>query len=295
MKNEYGCGQQDDSLSESETRFFELVDKIKSDDFEGFKESILVAKYDVNMQDFDSTSNLLTYSIEKKRKAIISFLLNHPDTDVHFENCDGKNALVFAADAGDFETTKILLSRGINTRIRTESQNHNILRYAIRGRNIDILKILIPLMSPEEMNNRNKVGRTPIMGISIRKVPKMLDELVAYGADIFARDDMERSVLYWQLFGFHSGEKENPVEIATVLHKLMFYIDKKKDIEEYVYSDEIFKTRLAKSSTSSHDHNKKDLFDKVFTSYLTAKRLKTFELSPMDCSSNKNINKIFER
>ena len=162
MKNEYGCGQQDDSLSESDERFFELVDKIDADDLQGFKELILDKKYDVNMIDFDSTANLLTYSIEKKRKEIVSFLLNHPDTDVHFESCDGKNALVFAADAGDFETTEILLSRGINIRIRTGSQNHNILRYAIRGGNMDVLKILLPLMTSEEMNNRNKIGRTPV-------------------------------------------------------------------------------------------------------------------------------------
>ena len=132
------------------------------------------------------------------------------------------------------------------------------------------------------------------MGISIRKVPEMLDELIAYGANIFERDDMERSVLYWQLFGFHSGEKENTVETVAVLYKLMSYIDKKKDITEYVDSDEVFKNRLAKTKDSSIDYNKKILFDKVFTSYSTTKRLRESELSPIDLLNN-NENKVFDR
>ena len=157
----------------------------------------------------DSSDNFTPfkrYHPQRKRNHYVDAIIDHPLLDVNLKDAAGASLLHVAYKAGDMESTKLLIVRGADIRVKDDYMG-NILHqspdYYFQDYNPQKqLKLLETLVTsaPELMHRGNKDGRTPLhCAISRSASPEEIELLICKGADVHAKDAVGDTALHMLL------------------------------------------------------------------------------------------------
>eukprot|EP00931_Biecheleriopsis_adriatica_P112218 TRINITY_DN867_c0_g1_i1.p1 TRINITY_DN867_c0_g1~~TRINITY_DN867_c0_g1_i1.p1 ORF type:complete len:748 (-),score=158.97 TRINITY_DN867_c0_g1_i1:132-2375(-) len=106
--------------------------------------------------------------------------------DVNASTTSGTTRLMNAADAGDVELAKELLSRGAKVNMQ-DRYGWTALRYAVRKKNTTMVNLLID--GGADVNLASLSGRTPLMSAVSNRAPNVVQLLVEAGAELHATNE----------------------------------------------------------------------------------------------------------
>lgn len=102
----------------------------------------LLLDYGANINDVDNMKeNALFKSIDEKRTNISKFLIEDCNIDINCVNINGTNSIILATKRKEYEIVRLLLKKGIDTKIKTKS-NENFLSVAKNLNDSKMLEIL---------------------------------------------------------------------------------------------------------------------------------------------------------
>ncbi len=161
----------------------------------------------------------------------------------------GANQLMAAAESGDLEQVKEVLSSGINVNVRVDLEE-TALMGACRAGYIQVVKALIE--KGARVNDRNSFGLSPLILSAAVGHFEVAKFLIDNGADINAKDvDFHDTALMWAI-------NENHVDIAILLINSGANLDEKNKAgqvallrAEVKKQDEVIKALLAKGARNT--------------------------------------------
>ena len=150
--------------------------------------------------DEDGKTCLMWATELKLNKAIQSLLPKLSLANINALDNSGHNALMYAWKHGQFEVVQTLLKvEGImaSTRDPEEEDGRTCLIWAIENNLDQIVLMLLPILSTEELNHPDWHGRSPFMLAcifnSVKVVQVMLEQSTKYKIDVHKVDQYERS------------------------------------------------------------------------------------------------------
>ena len=107
-----------------------------------------LGKKDKASNDDNNDKKLLLSSLKGSRKSseynqIIKILLNHESIDLESQTAHRMNALLLSSNYNQLEIVKLLISKGANVNIASESDHQMPLHHAIYNKNYEITKVLL--------------------------------------------------------------------------------------------------------------------------------------------------------
>ena len=101
--------------------------------------------------------------------------------DVNMKDNDGKTALMYAVDRGDYNTVKLLLDNGADVNMKY-NYGRTALMYAVDRGDYNTIKLLLD--NGADVNMQNKYGRTALMYAVGREDYNTVKLLLDNGADV---------------------------------------------------------------------------------------------------------------
>lgn len=87
-------------------------------------------------------NNALLMSIYNNNKVIFNYLLNNPNININFLNCERRTALFYVTHYKKYYYAKKLIESGININ-HLDIYNNPVIKYAVDIQNIDLIKTII--------------------------------------------------------------------------------------------------------------------------------------------------------
>ncbi|RBR24477.1 uncharacterized protein FIESC28_02673 [Fusarium coffeatum] len=130
-----------------------------------------------------------------KRNHYVHAIIEHPRLDINLQDAAGVPLLHVAYKAGDMKSTKVLIKRGADIRVR-DGSGRNILHlspdHKLQGFDPHMQLQLFDMLvtsAPELIHQVDKDGRTPLhCAISRRASKEEIELLISRGADVHAKD-----------------------------------------------------------------------------------------------------------
>ena len=167
---------------------------------------LLDAGVDVHMRDSGGGTALLSMAYNGDADRLK--LLLERGADLHAENDIGMTALLEAASSSNVQTVRFLLDVGADPRARIKKtddahglhEGDTALMVILNGddRGIAVLRLLDRRV---DVNAANSEGVTALMHAATFSDPRAVQELLAHGAHVNAKDNTGRTALSWALHG----------------------------------------------------------------------------------------------
>lgn len=106
--------------------------------------------------------------------------------DLEAQNGDGETALFLAASVGDYDAIRILIESGAEVDARSKFSSATALMAAAQNGDRDALRLLI--RSGADVNARKRDETSALMMSAMFGHKACIEDLIAAGADIFAKD-----------------------------------------------------------------------------------------------------------
>ncbi len=123
----------------------------------------------------------------------IATALIQKGADVNALETDGTSSLLWAAENGDIETARMLISSGAKLEIADNNIDFTPLMWAVNTGNMEMASLLIK--SGASPNTPTSYLRTPLMWAAQKNMADMAEFLINSGAEINAKDKKGRTAL----------------------------------------------------------------------------------------------------
>jgi len=162
---------------------------------------------------------LLAAAAQRDSFRIVSYLVEHGGDPKALDGApeflsNGANAttLMYAARSGDIRTMSLLMDRGVDVNTATTSGNTAICD-AISARDIDAVRLLIGHGAKVNFTF-GPTKQTPLIWASFQEAPAIVEELLAAGADVNAKDAIGSTPLVWAAM----SERDDTRTVSALLH-----------------------------------------------------------------------------
>ncbi|XP_067653193.1 ankyrin-3-like [Haliotis asinina] len=153
---------------------------------------------DLSLIDKDD-DNILHLACRGRNVKIVTYILMQNIVDINAKNTDGETPVMLAAESGERDVFDILVKKGADLTV-TDNFCSTILHWAWFGRSVEIVNFIL-MQNIVDINEKNRVGITPVMLAADAGEREAFDILVQKGADLSAIDDHGDNILHWACRG----------------------------------------------------------------------------------------------
>ncbi|XP_067653215.1 serine/threonine-protein phosphatase 6 regulatory ankyrin repeat subunit B-like [Haliotis asinina] len=169
---------------------------------------VLIATYHAKHEAFDilvnkeadlsvideNGDNILHLACRGGHVKIANYILMQSIVDINAKNSKGETPVLLAARCAKREVFDNLVRKGADLSVIDEDDD-NILHYACRGGNVNIVNYIL-MRNSVDINRKGRGGLTPVMLAAWRAKREVFDSLVKKGADLSGFENYGKNILH---------------------------------------------------------------------------------------------------